>query len=275
LSDDRPKPRGASSPRLGEHRGAFLLSAAELAAHCNHGDVIATHHGRPSAVLHLDADGQRLVTRIWRRKGLFTSDRLWPYAERFRHALTALAAVDVPVPRYRAHGRVRGAGERVVVCEWLEGDTLRSLGGRFDRKALATFVAELHERGIHVRGLNLGDVVRLPDGRLGLLDVQAVELRNRPLPLRVRERNLAMLCSRDEDLAFMTAHWSELVMAYCRAANLTLAQAAHLRERVRVRIEGRRARRAGRPPAFTLEPAGYPAGAPALQQLPRTGLRPR
>lgn len=235
-----------------------VISPELLDAVCEAGEVLETRLGRPVLISHCDPEGRPVVTRLWRRKRLFSSDRLWPYSERFVHAATALRRLGLEVPQIRASGRI-GSGLRFVTYEPVVGRSLRAAGPAVDRTALARFVLQLHDLGVYCRGLNLGNLVQLPDGRFGLVDVTQTRLQGRPLSRRERERNLGILCSHPQDLGVLAGGpWSELVMAYCRAADVSLACAAQMRERVRVQVERRRARRA---------PAGAPAAASPAAHL--------
>jgi hypothetical protein len=151
-----------------------------------------------------------------------------------------------------------------VIYEPLDGTPLRACYAAVDLGTLAAFVCDLHDRGVYFRGLHLGNVIRRADGGLGLIDVQDIRFFRRPLSRRRRERNLGILCSHPGDLAYMLdGHWSELVLEYCRAAGWSVARAARMRERVRLQIERRRARRAARRIRRGLEPlrvGEYPAG---------------
>ncbi|MFW6094189.1 MAG: hypothetical protein ACODAC_09465 [Pseudomonadota bacterium] len=248
MSDDGGQPGGGASVELGDRRGALTLSPRELEAHCREATVLVVKGGAPAVLAHRDSEGQPLITKIWRRRATWTSDLLRPYHGRFLRSLATLERLGVPTPRYRAHGRVPGAGARFVIYEALDGTPLRDLLGRgLDVDALARFVARLHEAGIYFRGLHLGNVIRLEDGRLGLIDVQDTRFFRRPLRWRFRERNLGILCSHPADLEYMRdGHWCDLVMAYCRAIGASVADAGRMRERVRAQIERREARRARR-----------------------------
>jgi hypothetical protein len=249
---------------VGEQTGALVVSAASFAAHCQASEVLVSKSGKPALLGHADAHGQPLMTKVWHRSGLFTSDRIVPYHRRFRRALQTLPQRGVAVPRYLAHGRVADGHEHFVIYEPLQGTPLRSCYAALDLGTLAAFVRDLHDRGVYFRGLHLGNVIRCADGSLGLIDVQDIRLFRRSLSRRRRERNLGILCSHPGDLAYMLdGHWSELVLAYCRAAGWSVAGAARMRERVRVQIERRRARRAARRIRRGLEPlrvGEYPAG---------------
>jgi hypothetical protein len=220
----------------------------EFDALCAQAKLLDSRLGRPLLLGHSNAGGRNLVTRIWYPKGPISSDRLRPYSERFVHAAARLRALGVDAPRVFAYGRIAGGKLRFVSYEPVRGPTLRETGGAFDTMRLARFVLALHDQGVYLRGLNLGSVIRLADGGLGLDDVSGTRFKRRPLSRRQRARNLAILCSHPQDLAFMGhGRLSELVMAYCRAAGVSLAQAARMREHVRLQVQRRNARRAQLP----------------------------
>ncbi len=227
-------------------RGAVELTESLFERHCRTSEVIEqATDGRPRLLCHEDALGVPLITKLWWPSGMLGRKSV-RRAEQFRNRLGSLAARGVSVPVYRAHGRT-GAGVRFVVYERLDGCCLRDLDGDFDLGELAEFVVALHARGVYFRGLHLGNVIARDDGALGVVDVQDVRLRRRPLGLRMRERNLGILCSHPRDRQYMdNGHWSELVMAYCRRAGMSVAEAAHMREMVAGQVSKRRARRLAR-----------------------------
>jgi hypothetical protein len=234
--------------KLADRRGEIEASQQEFDAHCQDARILSRRKGLPAVLAHEDSAGTKLLTRIWYPKGRWSSDRIWPYSDRFRHALPPLRQRGLRVPTERVWGRVAGTGIRFVVFEALAGTPLRALGSALDLKALAGYLAELHARGVYCRSLNLGSVIALEEGGFALVDVADTKLLARPLPLRMRERNLGIFCTAPIDLDFMLhGRWSDLVMEYCRAAGLTITQSAAMRDRVRVQIERRRARREWRP----------------------------
>jgi len=142
------------------------------------------------------ADGSFL--KLFRRKRLISSAAWYPYAQRFADNATALARLDIPCPQVIAVWRVPAIARDAVHYHPLPGSTLRQLiGAGLDeahRSALRDefnrFVRQLHERGVYFRSLHLGNVVRTPDGRLGLIDISDVRVHRRPLGRLLRARNL-------------------------------------------------------------------------------------
>lgn len=254
MSDESPQPRGEAGHVIGDRRGAQILSAAELAAHTAGSRTIASRHGYPVLLAHADAQGNALVTRLWRRRNVF-SYWLRPPLRQFQRTLERLDALGIPVPAYRSHGRDAHGSAAFIVYAPLTGTPQSERPGRPDVKKLAELLALLHWHGVDCRRLNLHDVVLLADGRLGLNDPWQVRLRRAPLQRRRRERNVVRLCLQLAAVAPGT--WSELIMAYSLATRASLEQAADLRERVRVRLEGRRPRRpAPRAPAEVFDALG-------------------
>lgn len=232
--------------------GCRDLDGAQFEALCAAGEVLAWKGGKPAVLAHRDSDGNRLIVKLWRRDRL--SSPLRAYHRRFRHALEQLHARGVPAPRYVGHGGVRG-GAHYVAYDYLDGEALR---GRLDAvgiERLAAFVAELHRSGVYFRGLHLANVIELPDRRFGLIDVQDSRFRRRPLPWRLRVRNLGSLCAHPLDLdEFGSGVWNALVAAYAEAAGLDAVAAIRLEHRVFGQIRRRSARRVARRARRGLEP---------------------
>lgn len=230
--------------KIGDRRGEFSLTPQAFDNHCQEARVLACRQGRPSVLVHEDGSGGRVVTKVFYPRRSWPKGWLWPHSERFRRMLRELAVRGIAVPVERAAGRVTGTDIRLVTYEWLDGVDLRALGRQLPRRELAAFVADLHALGVYCRGLHLGNVVALVEGGFGLLDVTDTRLLDRPLPLRMRARNLGILCAHPEDIAVLEhGTWSDLVMDYCRAAGLSVAAAARLRDRVRMEVVRRSIRR--------------------------------
>lgn len=225
-------------------------------------EILEDKLGQPAVLEHADQEGTALVTKIWRARGPFSSDRLIPYSSRFVRAARRLRDLGVPAPRVRFHGRVAGREVRFVTYERLPGRPLRALGDQIDLTTLAGFVLRLHDLGVYFRGLHLGNLIETDEGVLGIIDVADTRFQRRPLSRRQRVRSLGILCSHPLDYPYMQeGHWSELVMAYCSVSGMTLAEAARVRERVRRQVQRRNTRRnvartrRGRPP---LQGVGFP-----------------
>ncbi|MNG15628.1 hypothetical protein D3C84_994720 [compost metagenome] len=58
---------------------------------------------------------------------------------------------------------------------------------------LAAFIQQLHQRGIYFRSLHLGNVLLLPDGHHGLIDILDLQCKTRPLNAWLIQRNFQHL----------------------------------------------------------------------------------
>ncbi|MEZ5559411.1 MAG: hypothetical protein R3E86_12825 [Pseudomonadales bacterium] len=222
------------------------ITRADFERLCRESRVVESHRQRPSVLEH-ELDGRALITKIWYPKGWLSSDRLRPYGLRFVRSAGRLRALGFPAPDVTAYGTVLDCAARYVTYAKLPGQPLRSLDARLDLEALATFAARLHEAGVYFRALHLGNLLHQPDGSLALIDVAATRFRRGALGLGQRERNLGALCAHPDDAEFwLEGRWSELVMAYARAAGFNLRQAARLRDRVGRQIRYRQRRRTRR-----------------------------
>ncbi len=113
--------------------------------------------------------------------------------------LLALAAAGLRVPRVVAAGEeTRGLRRRSFVAlealagEPVDGPPPAAARARFDLvRAVAGLVARLHAAGFWHKDLYLGNVLRAPDGALGLIDCERVERRAGGPPLRWRIKDLA------------------------------------------------------------------------------------
>ena len=143
----------------------------------------------------------------------------------YAHGLGHLA---VPTVRVRAYFECPQARRHVVAYHPLGGEVLRDRLGNneaVDWPGLAQFVARLHERGVYFRSLHSGNVVCVPGGDFGLIDIADLQLLREPLGLARRVRNLRPLL-RDPVLR---SHWQatpfrEFIDVYCRTASVSPRQ---------------------------------------------------
>lgn len=151
---------------------------------------------RGAKVIEKDGHGDKVlfspdgkVIKLFRIKRVITRARLDPYAERFARNSRALLAkglrsVDVldvfDCPEIERQG---------VVYSLLPGEPLRATEGPALMEQFARYVAELHNKGVYFRSLHLGNVLLLPDGGMGLIDVSEMRVHPRALGLIKRARN--------------------------------------------------------------------------------------
>jgi hypothetical protein len=179
---------GAQMKRLTAEEYLRLRAGAEVMEADSFGDK----------VLRL-ADGT--ILKLFRRKRLLSSAAWYPYAQRFADNAVAMRRRGIAVPEIIAIVRIPAIARDAVHYHPLPGESLRQLlraGMEPDerqnlRSAFTRFVIELHEKGIYFRSLHLGNVLHLPDGHFGLIDIADARLRPWRLSIHLRRRNLRLL----------------------------------------------------------------------------------
>ena len=147
-----------------------------------------------------------LMVKIFRLKRRFSSAIIWPYAKRFERGARRLREINIPSVEIVDTFRVRSIGRDVVVYHPLEGETLReALNYSENKEALlkpfSAFFAGLHDRGIYFRAIHFGNVLVLPGGEFGLIDVSELRIYASPLSVRKRVRNFKPIFRYKEDRA--------------------------------------------------------------------------
>jgi len=138
-------------------------------------------------------DGNML--KLFRRKRLLSSALLRPHSRRFCTNATALQGLGVPTLQPLYLYRLDDPAWTAVLYRPLPGETLSQLL-RDDELSwialqpeLARFINRLHVSGVYFRSLHLGNIVRTPDGQLGLIDIADLQNLRRPLGGRLIRRN--------------------------------------------------------------------------------------
>ncbi|UQY36429.1 polymerase [Pseudomonas fulva] len=165
--------------------------------------------------------------KLYRRKRLLSSD-LWDLpAQRFADNARGLLRLGITAPTVLD---VLMIGERrlsAVRYQPLPGDTLRNQLRQLDAEPRAAlvrqfgaFLGELHQLGVYFRSLHLGNVLLLPDGSFGLIDLSDMKLESRPLAPWKRRRNLQHILRYDEDIDWLTQqHLESWLEGYAGSAS--------------------------------------------------------
>jgi len=188
---------------------AQTLSPAQLSALLQNAHTIeADGHGLKVARL---PDGD--FVKLYRRKRLF-SRVLWsPPAKRFADHAARLRALGFVTPEVVAWWRIANRPLTAVRYRPLPGETLRQrwpgLNDAERESEVARFGAllgQLHQSGVYFRSVHLGNVVRLPDGEFGLIDLSDMRIGKRALSSAKRQRNLRHILRYREDAVWLVKH---------------------------------------------------------------------
>lgn len=179
------------------------------------------------------------IVKLFRRRGFFSRSRIRPPSARFAANARRLRTLGFESVRVERCFRVERKGSHGVVYPGLPGSTLEDLlTGDPDADLLSSFgrlLARLHHAGVLFRALHLGNVIAGPTGALGLIDVEELSIRSRPLGSSARRRNLRHLLRRPHDRRLLRGPGIGIVLdAYVSEAGLSPDQAARLRERARL-----------------------------------------
>lgn len=211
----------------------WLMSEAEFRAVTSGARVLERdRHG--DKVLLLPDDR---IIKLFRIKRLFSLALVYPYSLRFARNARGLARrgfSTVVVERvFYCHAIARHG----VLYPLLPGSTLLSLLRESMDEALmqelAAYIAKLHRSGVYFRSLHLGNVLRLEQGGLGLIDVADLRFRRASLSVAERARNFRHLLRNTEHLQLLQGYGVErLVEDYLATASADLPDSGKLRDAV-------------------------------------------
>jgi len=181
------------------------------------------------------------IVKLFRTKRRFSLARWKPYAKRFARNAGRLMEIGIPTVEVLGVHRVMAIQRDVVVYRRLKGETLRDhLRGRHGAAEnvlprLAVLLAELHRHGILFRSIHFGNVLVMPDGTLGLIDV--ADMRKRLFgasTLRQRVRNFRHMLRYAEDCQVLVAYGIERFIAeYAFASKINQKDVVRLNRALR------------------------------------------
>ncbi|WXL25243.1 O-antigen ligase family protein [Ectopseudomonas mendocina] len=172
-----------------------------------HNALVLEQDGLGPKVLKLTDDS---ILKLFRKRPLLSRESLNPYACRFAENAKHLQQLGFTCPDilhvYWLDDPVNGTA---VHYRPLPGQTLRKAIENTDseeRHALVQrfgeLLANLHAKGVYFRSAHLGNVLLLPDGNLGLIDLADMQISGKPLTRGKRRRNLKHIQRYEQD-----RHW--------------------------------------------------------------------
>lgn len=135
--------------------------------------------------------------KVFRRKRLLSSALLRPYSQRFWENASRLEELDIPTVQPLQLFKLATAGWTAIRYKALPGETLKDLLTQHGELSASLFeqlielFKDLHRKGIYFRSLHLGNIVRTPEGQLGLIDIADLQFLASPLSKDKVRRNLA------------------------------------------------------------------------------------
>ena len=131
------------------------------------------------------------VIKLFRIKRIFSWSFIYPYSMRFARNGRRLQARGIPTVQVDRIFYCHSIKRHGVIYKLMQGENLHSLLSNENpdpelMAELAAFMVRLHDKGIYFRSLHLGNVIKMPDGELGLIDIG--DMRFRPWSLTPNER---------------------------------------------------------------------------------------
>jgi hypothetical protein len=201
-----------------------IISSHEFDAFCHRDDLtlLKSTYNRPKLFESVQGD---IVKIFYPRKKRFSSNKFKPYAIRFHTNAKRLQSLGFQTPIIKTMMHCPELNTYILSYKKLPGVDLRVLTTRGQPKELidsiASFIVNLHTKGIFFRSVHLENLLQLNSGDFALLDIVDVQFKRRPLSLFLRYRNLKHMFQIKDDVLF----WSQLSIAdflksYFKFANL-------------------------------------------------------
>jgi hypothetical protein len=188
---------------VSEQQFALLRENAEVTAADDFGDKVL-----------LLPDGSYL--KLFRVKRLFTSARIFPYWRRFEVNALGLEALGIRTLKVIDVIGIPEIARTAVHYEPLPGSTLREVA-TLDALLVAKlgrFIRSLHEKGVYLRSMHLGNIVLTPEDELGLIDIADMKIHGRALSNRKRLRNFRHMSRYEQDRIAVSAHLDDFVQQF-------------------------------------------------------------
>lgn len=167
------------------------------------------------------------MIKLFRRKRLFSTALLNPYAARFvnnaRH-LKALNIQTITINRLLWCGSIK---RHIVVYQRLEGSLLRDVlshaakGNDDIFRQFGSFIAKLHNKGVYFRSAHLKNILVLPNGEFALIDISDMQIKKHTLKLALRLRNLQHILRYQEDKDLLQKHSQPFLSGYLETSPLS------------------------------------------------------
>ena len=168
------------------------------------------------------------ILKIFRVKRSLSSARFFPYSRRFMLNAKLLQQRGIPTIDVIELYQLPTKGLTAVHYRPLPGETLRQRLREVEKgsdeqrdllEKMAVLTALLHERGILFRSIHLGNIIVMPNGELGLIDISDMRCQPRPLSRRQRLRNLRHMSRYNEDVQALIM--PAFVRNYARQGNVS------------------------------------------------------
>ncbi len=167
------------------------------------------------------------ILKVFRVKRLISGANIYSYARRFCRNAERLSKLAIPTVSIKVLYHFEGSSNTAVLYSPLPGKTIRQLirenaiSPNLAEK-MGEFLANIHSKGIHFHSLHTGNVVQMPDGNLGLIDISDMSVYAWPLFCNTRIRSFKRWCKYQDDMnALGKMFWMSLQASYFSNSHLS------------------------------------------------------
>ena len=179
------------------------------------------------------------IVKLFRIKRWLSTSVFYPYSLRFQHNSRRLGRMGIVCAEVDEVFYCHAVRRHGLIYRRLDGAPLDELLVSSDPRArqlfadYAEFIAMLHARRIYFRSLHPGNILLLPDGRFGLIDVADMRFPWWPISASRRRRNLHHAFRSEEFRQALRQLPAEVfVSAYIDAAGLGVSQSENLQRQL-------------------------------------------
>ncbi|ORU91887.1 MAG: toluene tolerance protein [Cycloclasticus sp. symbiont of Bathymodiolus heckerae] len=179
------------------------------------------------------------MIKLFRRKRVFSTALFKPYAVRFVNnakQLTLLGIPTITINRLLWCGSIK---RHIVIYERLEGELLRDSlsqlteAGEEPFKQFGEFVATLHAKGVYFRSAHLKNILVLPNGDLGLIDISDMQIKRGVLGVNLRKRNFEHILRYQKDKDLIRKHFDSFISGYRSVSKISEENSLQIKQTIR------------------------------------------
>jgi hypothetical protein len=203
------------------------------------GGEVLEQHERGYKVVRLQTGD---ILKIFRVRRKVSGARIYSHARRFIRNAERLHQLGVSTVQCKRLYHFANSTDTAVLYAPLAGYTVKKLVeadllNREMATALGMFIARLHQLGIHFRSLHMGNILVMPNGQYGLIDISDMSIYPWPLFCNTRIRNFRHLCRYPDDIKRLgKLSWESLQEGYFASSQLSVACESKLRSELTTAI---------------------------------------
>jgi len=179
------------------------------------------------------------MIKLFRRKRLFSTALLKPYAVRFVDNAKKLHSLGIPTINIKQLLWCPSIKRHIVVYEKLEGALLREALTKEQEKPaklfqnFGAFIADLHEKGGYFRSAHLNNILLLPNGTFGLIDISDMQIKHQSLNINLRQRNFEHILCYQEDKDLFRKNLDSFLSGYNASSLLIDEQSEKIKQTIK------------------------------------------